>query len=192
MINYYSILGLGLQASNDEIKMAYKKVALFYHPDKNKNLDATSKFIEATEAFEVLKDSQKRKEYDLLYSKNVFNQQMSINNVGEDTSFKIWNEDAREQAKKYASYSFEEFSQVFSDEVKVIVPFLPRIFWILVSGFGAIAAIISLPELLDKKDGSSIAVFLVLGGCLFGFIFWGMSKTVVADYKGERKKLKDE
>ena len=81
---------------------------------------------------------------------------------------------------------------MFSDEVKVIVPFLPRIFWILVSGFGAIAAIISLPELLDKKDGSSIAVFLVLGGCLFGFIFWGMSRTIVTDYKNEKKKIKEE
>ena len=63
--DYYEVLGLGRDAGEDDIKKAYRKLALQYHPDKNPgNKDAEEKFKEATEAYEVLKDRQKRTTYD--------------------------------------------------------------------------------------------------------------------------------
>ncbi|BCR21941.1 molecular chaperone DnaJ [Borrelia sp. HM] len=63
--DYYEILGLSKGASKDEIKKAYRKIAIKYHPDKNKdNKEAESIFKEATEAYEVLGDDNKRAQYD--------------------------------------------------------------------------------------------------------------------------------
>ncbi|MFZ9814351.1 MAG: molecular chaperone DnaJ [Candidatus Kapaibacteriota bacterium] len=63
--DYYEVLGLGKQAGADEIKSAYRKLALQYHPDRNPdNKEAEEKFKEATEAFEVLSDDNKRARYD--------------------------------------------------------------------------------------------------------------------------------
>lgn len=63
--DYYEVLGLQKGASEDEIKKAYRKLAVQYHPDKNPgNKEAEDKFREATEAYEVLKDTQKRAQYD--------------------------------------------------------------------------------------------------------------------------------
>lgn len=63
--DYYEILGVNKNASSDEIKQAYRKLALKYHPDRNKdNPEAVEKFKEATEAYEILRDSQKRASYD--------------------------------------------------------------------------------------------------------------------------------
>jgi molecular chaperone DnaJ len=60
--DYYEILGISKNASDDEIKKAYRKAAVKYHPDKDGGDEA--KFKEAGEAYEVLKDSQKRQRYD--------------------------------------------------------------------------------------------------------------------------------
>lgn len=63
--DYYEVLGLDKSASTDDIKKAYRKLAIKYHPDKNPgDKEAESKFREATEAYEVLSDEKKRPIYD--------------------------------------------------------------------------------------------------------------------------------
>ncbi len=63
--DYYEVLGLSKGCSRDEIKKAYRKLAIKYHPDKNAgNKEAEEKFKEATLAYEVLSDDKKRQAYD--------------------------------------------------------------------------------------------------------------------------------
>ena len=62
--DYYEVLGVARGATEAQIKSAYRKLARKFHPDVNKAADATAKFREATEAYEVLGDAQKRKMYD--------------------------------------------------------------------------------------------------------------------------------
>jgi len=62
--DFYKILGIAKGASDDDIKKAYRKQALKWHPDKNKAANAEEKFKEVAEAYEVLSDPKKREIYD--------------------------------------------------------------------------------------------------------------------------------
>lgn len=62
--DYYDVLSVSRDASADDIKKAYRKLARQFHPDVNKEADATEKFREATEAYEILSDADKRARYD--------------------------------------------------------------------------------------------------------------------------------
>ncbi len=62
--DYYEVLGVSKNASKQEIKKAYRKLAKNYHPDRNKEANAEEKFREAQEAYDILSDDQKRQAYD--------------------------------------------------------------------------------------------------------------------------------
>jgi molecular chaperone DnaJ len=64
--DYYEVLGVSRNASKDEIKDAYRKLAMQFHPDRNKAPEAEEKFKEISEAYAVLSDDQKRQQYDTL------------------------------------------------------------------------------------------------------------------------------
>ena len=62
--DFYDVLGVSKNASSDEIKKAYRKQALQWHPDRNKSTEASEKFKEINEAYEILGNPQKKQTYD--------------------------------------------------------------------------------------------------------------------------------
>src|SRR2546428_12686694 len=62
--DYYEVLGVQKGSGKDEIKSAYRKLALQYHPDRNKSPEATERFKEISEAYAILSDDEKRNQYD--------------------------------------------------------------------------------------------------------------------------------
>ena len=62
--DYYDLLGVSKRATDEQLKIAFRKKALEYHPDRNKSKDAEEKFKEINEAYQILSDSEKRAKYD--------------------------------------------------------------------------------------------------------------------------------
>lgn len=84
--DYYEVLGVERSASNDQIKDSYRKLAMQYHPDRNKDAGAEEKFKEISEAYAVLSDSQKRVQYDHLGHAG-FDQQYSREDIFRGADF---------------------------------------------------------------------------------------------------------
>ena len=84
MKDYYSVLGIQKGSSDDEIKKAYRKLAMKYHPDRNEgDTKAESKFKDISEAYAVLSDKKKRREYDQFGSEG-FHQKFSQEDIFRD------------------------------------------------------------------------------------------------------------
>ena len=82
--DYYEVLGVAKDADAGQIKKAYRKLALQYHPDRNDSEEAEGKFKEASEAYEVLSDDTKRQTYDRFGHDGLRNQGFSGFSGAED------------------------------------------------------------------------------------------------------------
>ncbi|XP_038214452.1 dnaJ homolog subfamily C member 10-like [Zerene cesonia] len=82
-VSYYEILGVSKQASTQEIRQAYKKLAIKLHPDKNSNEDEQERFLKITEAYETLKDPEKRQNYDKYGSHQAYTRKYDYNSQSE-------------------------------------------------------------------------------------------------------------
>ncbi|MBS3787840.1 DnaJ domain-containing protein, partial [Candidatus Bipolaricaulota bacterium] len=103
--DYYDILGVDEDASEDEIKKAYRKRAKKYHPDMNPDLDkeeAEEKFKEVTEAYEVLSDPDKRAQYD------------KFGHTGPSQGFDFNNQDYERARSAFSDSSFDDIFDMFS------------------------------------------------------------------------------
>lgn len=98
MSDYYKILGLSIDATQKDIKKAFRDLALKHHPDKNMNSqDSRDKFMEVVEAYEVLSDEKTKERYDLLLNKKI-----QINNPNFSDSRFRWTPSA--DFERYYSY----------------------------------------------------------------------------------------
>ena len=87
MANYYDILGVSKSSSQSEIKKAFRKKAMEYHPDRNQdNPQAEEKFKEVNEAYAVLSDEQKKQQYDM-FGDQKFHQQYSSDDIFRGADF---------------------------------------------------------------------------------------------------------
>src|SRR5208283_3478243 len=84
--DYYEVLGVPRNATKDEVKNAYRKMAMQYHPDRNKSPEAEERFKEISEAYAVLSDDQKRSQYDTM-GKVDFGQQYSQEDIFKGADF---------------------------------------------------------------------------------------------------------
>lgn len=87
--DYYEVLGVNKNASEDDIKKAYRKLSKKYHPDLNKEVDSSRKFKEIQEAYDVIGDASKRNQYDQ-YGHTDFNSTGGFRSSG-DTGFEDFN-----------------------------------------------------------------------------------------------------
>lgn len=112
--DYYKILGVDKNATQDDIKKAYRKLAMKYHPDKNPgDKSAEEKFKEITEANEVLSDPEKRKKYDMLGA-NWKNYQHT--GRGFDDFFSQYGGARRSRSNGGSSFEFStDFSDLFGN-----------------------------------------------------------------------------
>ncbi len=93
--DYYTVLGVSKNASKEDLKSAYRKLALQYHPDRNKEPGSEEKFKEISEAYAVLSDDEKRKQYDLFghagigqrYSQEDIFRGVNFNDIFRDLGF---------------------------------------------------------------------------------------------------------
>lgn len=97
MPNYYEILDLPKTATTSDIKKKYRKLAVKYHPDKNKTQDTQETFKRITEAYKTLSDKEKRKRYDYMLDNKEFSDQDIDSEFGInlDTAMDFFNESFR-------------------------------------------------------------------------------------------------
>lgn len=119
MNNHYETLGVSKNATADEIKSAYRKLAMKYHPDRNPgDKVAEEKFKEITAAYEVIGDENKRKQYDSFGSTNYgySNSSQSSNNYDDDPLWQWMNENfynANSNRRSYNSQSQNSYKHSF-------------------------------------------------------------------------------
>lgn len=119
-IDFYELLEISPNATQEEIKSTYRKQCIKWHPDKNLNEDTTDRMQSITQAYLILKDIEARARYDAEYQKfkssnqdRVFNQNTSSYNYPnydfEDEILKKWMSNAKKQVEEMAKESIDEF-----------------------------------------------------------------------------------
>ncbi|MDC1370954.1 DnaJ domain-containing protein [Flavobacteriales bacterium] len=144
MKDYYQILAIPINSNEIEIKQAYRKGAMFWHPDKNNSSNAKEKFIDIQEAYEILSNKEKRRTYDelLRYKKNSvivknsddFKQKESKNTKAKENNkefqkFEEWISEIRRNAERKAKMPFVD------DILTESFHFLDKYLWVIIMCF---------------------------------------------------------
>lgn len=106
--DYYKILGSSISATQNEIKQSYRKLAVFWHPDRNSNPIALEKMKELNEAYEILSDENKRISYNKIYQEYFINSQV-VKYQGQ--SEKQYNEEKEKSVKQKYEKEYNDLKE---------------------------------------------------------------------------------
>lgn len=175
MKDYYKILEIEFGADIQDVKKAYRRLALKNHPDKNKSQDASNKFIEITEAYEVLNNDFKKRHYDKLYSE--FCKETELKNDLNSEKEKEWQTYGRKKAEEYSSMKYDDFANRIIDELKLGASYAPNLFFLLFCFFGVIGSF----TVMAKIDGVFGLIMLVMYGTACYFLYERFKKSYIAE-----------
>ena len=119
MKDYYKILGISRQASQSEIKNAFRNLALKYHPDRNKEPNANETFINTYEAYEIVSKEHSKKLYDQIWDEQ-FGTNQKVTPAYHYDEYKREEEKATARAKQEADTTFEDFKYRVIDKLVII------------------------------------------------------------------------
>jgi len=181
---YYAVLGLEKCSSIQEIKAAYRTLAMQWHPDRNKSPDAQQTFIRIQIAYDFLKDAERRREYDVHLRQNVASAAYRPENVGSS-----WQESMKNRAENYASMPYEKFASILSKEIKLHVSYIPNILAMLITGmFATMPFWVGINEFLSL--GTTAIVFMGIFCGLFLWLTIRLYKVMMYDYGIDRKNIR--
>jgi curved DNA-binding protein CbpA len=113
--DYYQVLDINRDANTEEIKRAFRKKALKYHPDVCKLKEANNLFLEIYEAFEILSDPIKRGAFD---NSNIFKEKMTDEyRSSTNTNYETWVNDAKTKAESHSKMKYGEYKKNVMDDL---------------------------------------------------------------------------
>lgn len=190
MKDYYKTLEVPFGCDILSIKKSYRKLAFQYHPDKNKDKDAAQMFILITEAYEILRDPSKRREYDTYYEAYI-RENRGI--VFESTKYKEkeneWSQYGSTKAREYSSMTFEDFVKKVLTEIKIGTNYFLNVILILFLSIGIVGMASILPKTLNSSDSSGFGAFLIFCILTMGIVVFFIFKRMKTDYTEERKRM---
>jgi hypothetical protein len=171
MKNYYEILNIQREATTQEIIKSYRTLALKYHPDRNPDPKAVYLFIEATEAYEILRDSDKRKVYDDLL-KNKQKEESTID-------FSKWKEQAKKDAETYSKMNADSLFEKLTSELSLLAKNSVPLGCSIVAGMGIIIGLVLVIVSASSGDGEKafLGLFVLVFYVIILAIFYPMFKT---------------
>ena len=131
-IDFYELLEISPSATQEEIKVAYRKQCIKWHPDKNINIDTTQRMQDINLAYLILKDEEARNKYDIEYQKfkdykseNINNNQYKYTNYQfDDNILEKWMQNAEKQAKQMVKDTIDEFQGASAEAGSSIMSYL--------------------------------------------------------------------
>lgn len=180
--DYYAVLGVSRQAGLNEIKKAYRALAMRYHPDRHKSPEAHTLFIEIVEAYEVLSNAEKRFSYDVFWG--AFREENLV-----IFQYDQWTEQAHQKAKQYAAMPYDDFVKKLLFEVRIAVNYIPNLLAMALVG-GMIAMFLYRFFTIEQNQNTlppGAVLFLMLMLIFLGFIFHRLYQVAKNDYQQERK-----
>jgi curved DNA-binding protein CbpA len=153
-MTYYEILNVSNSASSNEILIAFRKLAKQYHPDKNKDPDAATKFIQIYEAYKILSNPETKAKYDkLLHNKEKVTQDLQLNDFIKN---------AKNEGQTFANTKY--YKTMIKILKKVKKGFIETSLFIIYLFLTIIIEVI-LPLLIRG------IIYLIIGAILFGITF---------------------
>lgn len=165
--DYYAILQLSRDASLNEIKKSYRKLALQYHPDVNPSQESNNTFLLITEAYDILSDEQNKNKYDLLLMYGI-NAEIKTSSKQEENIHPKYKEDG---GRKYGTaYKYKNYTNNYNNQKKeeeASSDLIEKILFISLMILGIIAIIFATIDLFTIK----IEGLQNFSGLLFGVLF---------------------